>query len=614
MSEKDLAPRPGHLEPTQTTQQDPNKLSTSHLLQSTSTTPRISREDTKPEISRSNSRSSSISSRIPSLEIERDPEKGLKEIESHAGSRTNAGPAVPSQTRSPTKDPNLVEFDGPDDPENPMNWSKAKKWILTMSLGFMTFNVTLASSIFSTATTVVSEKFHIGLEVSTLGTSLFVLGFAFGPLIWGPLSELYGRMIPLFGAFSCFIIMQIPVGVAINVETIMICRFLGGVFACAPLAIVGGCLADFWDPVMRGVSVTSFAGAVFIGPVFGPILGGFITQSHLGWRWTAWITMISGGFFGLIALFFASETYAPVILQRKAARLRHETRNWALHAPRDENRVTMSDIATRYLTRPFAMMVQEPILLLITIYMSLVYGKPVPIDSFCTLLTRNFVGIVYLLFEAFPITFQEKRGWNLGVGALPFLSIIVGVRISSHISAILPFMFSFSTADPRPIQVLLGGSYVIYETRTTFARKMRENNGRVIPEDRLPSMILGGCLLPIGLFWFAWTSSPHITWVPQVLAGIPIGAGVFIIFMSSFTYIIDVYLMLANSAIAGNTFLRSLAGAGFPLFAVQMYDKLGVAWASSLLAFLCCVMVPIPVLFWLYGAKVRSWSKFSPKF
>lgn len=83
--------------------------------------------------------------------------------------------------------------------------------------------------------------------------------------------------------------------------------------------------------------------------------------------------------------------------------------------------------------------------------------------------------------------------------------------------------------------------------------------------------------------------------------------------MSSFNYIIDVYLMLANSAIAGNTFVRSLSGAGFPLFAVQMYNRLGVAWATTLLAFLCLAMVPIPVLFYLYGRKIRALSKFSPK-
>lgn len=387
----------------------------------------------------------------------------------------------------PPKDPNLVEWDGPDDPENPMNWGTKRKWILTLSLAVMTFTITFASSVFSTATTVVAEEFHISPEVSTLGTSLFVLGFALGPLVWGPVSELVGRMTPLFSAFTVFIIFQIPVAVAVNVETIMLCRFVAGAFGSAPLAIIGGCLADFWGAVDRGIAVTVFAAAVFIGPAAGPIAGGFITQSYLGWRWTLWITMIMATVFGLITLSQASETSHPIILQRRAARLRRQTKNWALHSARDEVETSFGDIMTRYFTRPAEMIMKEPILLLNAIYISLIYG------------------LVYLLFEAFPISFQRERGWNAGVGSLPFLSITIGVTI--------------------------GGLYITYVTKTTFARKMAENNGVVVPESRLPPMIVGGCVLPIGLFWFAWTSSPNITWVPQVISGIFIGFGIFVIFV-----------------------------------------------------------------------------------
>ncbi|KAL9622034.1 MAG: hypothetical protein Q9160_003533 [Pyrenula sp. 1 TL-2023] len=541
------------------------KPSASHLFHSDAATPRHSIVNL---LSRNSKRSKSAtpSDRTPfpglgkEIEVEKDIEKIAESLPSH----------LPQQPEQPVKDSNLVEWDGPDDPENPMNWGKARKWVLTMSMAFMNMNITFASSVFSTATTVVAKQFDISLEVSTLGTSLFVLGFALGPLIWGPLSELHGRMIPLFTAYSIFIIFQIPVAVATNLETIMICRFFGGVCGSAPLAIIGGCLADFWGPVDRAISVTCFAAAVFIGPAAGPIVGGFITESYLGWRWTAWITMVMATFFGIVALTLARETYAPVILQRRAGRLRRETKNWALHSTRDEAAITFSEIITRYFSRPFEMMVKEPILLFITVYMALVYG------------------IMYLFFEAFPISFQEERGWSLGVGGLPFLSITLGVAI--------------------------GGIYVAYISKTTFARKMEEHGGRVVPEDRLPPMILGGCLLPAGLFWFAWTSDPDINWVPQVISAVLIGMGIFTIFMSSFNYIIDVYLMLANSAVAGNTFVRSLSGAGFPMFAVQMYDRLGVAWATSLLAFLCLAMVPIPVLFYLYGQKIRALSKFSPKF
>lgn len=270
------------------------------------------------------------------------------------------------------KDPNLVEFDGPDDPMNPLNWDHRYKWLYAASLGSMTLVVTFASSVFSTATMVTAQQFGVSTEVMVLGTSLFVVGFAFGPIVFGPLSELYGRKIPLFAGYAIFVIFQIPIGVAQNLETIFVCRFFGGFFAAAPLAIVGGQLADFFDPVKRGLAVCVFSGATFIGPILGPIIGGFVTMSHLGWHWTAWVTMIMGALFGTIGLLLVPESFAPVILSRKAARLRFETKNWALHAKKDENKVDMKQIAVKYLARPFAMLALEPILLLITVSLTII--------------------------------------------------------------------------------------------------------------------------------------------------------------------------------------------------------------------------------------------------
>ncbi|EHK98277.1 putative Uncharacterized transporter C36.03c [Glarea lozoyensis 74030] len=309
------------------------------------------------------------------------------------------------------KDPNLIEWDGPDDPENPMNWPARKKWINTVTMGMMTFCVTFASSVFSNATRPTAELFHVSTEVTTLGTSLFVLGFAVGPLIWGPFSEVFGRKLPLFTGYTLFAIFQIPVAVAVNLETIMLCRFFGGVFASAPLAIVGGALADFFTAVDRGVAVCVFAGATFIGPIAGPIMGGFIVDSYLGWRWTAWITLIMATFFGLLGLIIVSESSHPKILQNRAKRIRFETKNWAIHSELDTKEINFKSILQVYLLRPVKMLVLEPILLLITIYMALIYG------------------MLYLFFEAYPISFQERRGWNAGVGALPFIGIALGVAL-----------------------------------------------------------------------------------------------------------------------------------------------------------------------------------------
>jgi DHA1 family multidrug resistance protein-like MFS transporter len=423
------------------------------------------------------------------------------------------------------KDPNLVDWDGPDDCENAMNFPTWRKWLYTAIYGSMTFCITFASTVFSTATVATAKEFDVSVEVMTLGTSLFVAGFAIGPIIWGPLSELYGRRIPLFIGFFLFALFQIPVAVARNVETIMICRFLGGVFGSSPLAVVAGSLADMFHPVDRGIAVCVFSGATFIGPIAGPIAGGFITMSHLTWRWTEYLTSILAFGFGLIGFIVIPETYGPVLLQRRAKKLRYQTRNWAMHSKLDEEQVDMKQIIHKYLFRPFAMLILEPILLLVTIYMSLTYG------------------ILYLFFEAYPITFTEQRGWNIGVGALPFSALTIGV--------------------------IMGVSLIVYTSKTRFARAIKLT-GHVVPEERLIPMMVGGGVFPIGLFWFAWTSNPHMTWVPQVLAGIPIGMGVQLIFLQGLNYIIDVYTINANSAISANTFVRSLLGAGFPMFAAGM--------------------------------------------
>lgn len=166
-------------------------------------------------------------------------------------------------------DPNIVGWDGDDDPDKPLNWPARKRWLITVTLGFVTLCITFASSVFSTGTVAVAKQFNVSTEVTTLGTSLFVLGFAVGPLVFGPMSELFGRKKPLFFGFFVFAIFQVATAVSQTLYSIMITRFFGGVFGSSPLAIVGGTLADMWGPVDRGVAVCVFAAATFVGPVLG---------------------------------------------------------------------------------------------------------------------------------------------------------------------------------------------------------------------------------------------------------------------------------------------------------------------------------------------------------
>lgn len=232
----------------------------SNQFESTTTTPRLSMEP------REHLNEPAMAANIPDAEKEEVSPPSTQETD------VESAPNQQPPEKPTEKDPNLVEWDGPDDPENPQNFSRRRKWIITVTMSTMTMWITFASSVFSTATEVTAKEFNVSSEVMVLGTSLTVFGFALGPLCWAPLSELYGRRLPLFSGYAVFAIFQIPVAVAQNLETIMISRFLIGVFGCSPLAVVGGAMADIWDPVDRAVAIALFSSATFLGPTLGPIM------------------------------------------------------------------------------------------------------------------------------------------------------------------------------------------------------------------------------------------------------------------------------------------------------------------------------------------------------
>lgn len=198
-----------------------------------------------------------------------DIEDQDSDIKSSTPSSTQANKDIEEGIPSPQIPAELIDkffvaFD-PNDPDNPKSWTPLRRWCITVSMGLMVFTVTFASSIFSVNIPVVQAKFAIQKITATLGVALFVLGFVFGPIAFGPLSEVLGRRIPLFAGFALFAIFQIPVALAQNIETICIGRFLGGFFASAPLSVVGGALADLWDPIPRAYAICVFAAGGFAG-------------------------------------------------------------------------------------------------------------------------------------------------------------------------------------------------------------------------------------------------------------------------------------------------------------------------------------------------------------
>lgn len=307
---------------------------------------------------------------------------------------------------------------------------------------------------------------------------------------------------------------------------------------------------------------------MFLGPFISPIVGAFITESYLGWRWTEYITGIMGALAFVLDVVFLEETYEKTILRKRAAVLRQETQNFAIHHISEEELLDFHDLLHKHLLLPLQLLVREPIVLLITIYTAFIYG------------------ILYLFLEAYPVVFVTYRGFRPTIATLPYIGLIIGVLIGC-------------------------GIVIAFEPR--YNRKLKENDGIPVPEQRLLPMMVGAVLFPIGLFMFAWTGNyPEVLWIVPTLSGLLTGAGIMTIFLQALNYLIDAYLIVAASAIAANTFLRSFFGAGFPLFATQMFTKLGVDWAGSLLGFLAIAFMPIPFLFYRYGESLRKKSKYAP--
>jgi DHA1 family multidrug resistance protein-like MFS transporter len=247
-----------------------------------------------------------------------------------------------------------------------------KKLYIGAILAFDALSATMGSSIFSAAIGPVSREFGVIQEVGTLGTSLFVFGYAFGPLIWAPWSELYGRKPPIIIAAFGFSIFSIAVAVGKDLQTVLICRFFAGLFGSSPLAIVAAVFADMFDNKLRGLAVAVFSATVFMGPLLAPFIGGFITTSELGWRWTEYISSFMGFLSFALLLLFMEETYPPVVLINKASELRRRTKNWGIHAKQEEIEVDFKELIVRNISRPMRILFTEPIVLLITLYMSFI--------------------------------------------------------------------------------------------------------------------------------------------------------------------------------------------------------------------------------------------------
>ncbi|KAK4870211.1 hypothetical protein LT330_005265 [Penicillium expansum] len=468
------------------------------------------------------------------------------------------------ESQGTEEDPFIVEFQK-DDPGNPMNWGSFRKWSITFIATMSVFAITLTSSAYSASSSEIFEDFDISTEVFTLGLSLFILGFAIGPALWGPLSELYGRqklwvithvgMVTFLGGSAG----------STNVATLLILRFFAGTFGASPLVNSGGTIADLFMPAQRGLALTVYCVAPFLGPILGPVMGGFISE-NIGWRWVQGVCTIFIGIVGILGAIFLPETYGPVLLQKRARFLSQKSAKVYISVlEKSQGKKRPSEVFKIALFRPWVFLFLEPIVLISSVYMAIIYGT------------------VYMFMGAMPIVYNENRGWSEGIGGLSFLGLAMGV--------------------------IFGLIYAIWDNNTRYMRLAQSKS--TTPESRLPPAIVGAVILPVGMFAFAWTNYTSIHWSVSIILSAPFGFGCVLVLLPIINYLIDSYTIYAASVLAAAAIFRSLIGAAFPLFTTQMYDNLGIHWASSVPAFMTLMCMPFPLIMYRYGMKVRMKCKYS---
>ncbi|KAK9238122.1 major facilitator superfamily domain-containing protein [Lipomyces kononenkoae] len=462
-----------------------------------------------------------------------------------------------SELHKPTEFVEL-DWDGPDDPENPKNWPLWRRWYITFVVALMCLVVTFGSSIYVAGADYIAFEFGVSRTVAFIGLSLYLIGLACGPTIAAPISETLGRSPVYFISIPISMLFTAGVGKAQNIGTVLVCRFFAGFFASPVLAVAAGTIQDLWNPDMIGVAMGGFCLAPFAGPVFGPVIGGFLIEKK-PWNWTMWVLLM---FAGVTVLLIAtlSETYKPILLKRRAKK-----RGLPL-PPKLPTGQALKLVVMVTLQRPFAMLLLEPIVLALSLYMSFVFA------------------VLFGFFEAFPYVFTSVYGFSPGDTGLTFLGIGAGL--------------------------LIGTAIFIFLDRTKYVPAMRLPVPPP-PESRLLPAKIGAVALPIGLFWLAWTARKSVHWIVPVLSGVPFGMALILLFFTVATYFALCYpAMVTASALAANNMLRYLMAAGFPLFTIQMYEKLGIDWATSFYAFVALALLPVPWALSRYGARLRAGSRF----
>ncbi|KAI3546453.1 major facilitator superfamily transporter [Colletotrichum abscissum] len=464
------------------------------------------------------------------------------------------------EAKPPESGQEASEWKWEDDSSNPYNWPKWKKNLQLAMISMVGFSCSIGTSIVSPARSKFVEEFGVSSTAAFLPLSLYVLALGLGPVLGGPLSETAGRQAVHIIAVVFGGLFALGSGLTNSFSGLCMMRFLSGFFYGPVLAIGSGVLNETYLPVERGLPSTIFILSPFLGPGLGPVLGSFLVDRK-GWRWTQY-TLVFFSVFSLIWLFLSGESYHPVLLRRRRKQL-------GLVEPRSTaNLQKLRQFLTVGLLRPLHMLFTEPIVAILSLYVACMFGT------------------LFMFFGAFFYVFDKIHGYTLTQTGLVFLAIAFGC--------------------------VLGCITMVLCDHHIYQPKARQfSPSEIPPELRLYPAMLGSLGLPISLFWFGWTARPDVNAAVPIIAIVIFGWGNITLTISSIQYLGDTYHRSnVASAASANSLARYTFAAAFPFFSLQMYQKLGIGWATSLLGFVSLALLPGPWIFFKFGKRIRQRSQY----
>lgn len=417
-------------------------------------------------------------------DIERQPSAepnanlvGGTDVEKAAIASAAPVPLIQVATHDPN-DPNIVDWESPDDPARPLNWPSWKKWKNVFVISSLTLLTPFASSMFAPAVPDVMAEFKsTNVNLAAFVVSVYVMGYAFGPLIIAPMSELYGRLWVYHINTGLFVIFNLACGFAPSLDSEIGFRFLAGFAGVAPMTVGSGTISDMFRQDQRGKVMSAWTLPILLGPTLGPVAGSYIGQA-LGWRWDFWSLTIAAAVMFVIALILQDETYAMTLLERKAKRLRKETGNEKLRSALQPSRKP-SQVFWQSIIRPTKMLFLSPIIFGLSLYIAICYGY------------------LYFLFTTVTELFEKTYGISRSNVGLTFLGLGIGQMLG----------------------------LIVFGTISDKALKRKAKGGEMKPEYRLPPLIYGGFCMPAGLLIFGWTAQYKVHWIVPIIGTTIVGIG-----------------------------------------------------------------------------------------